>query len=388
MIPSIRSVALGACLSLSALVAVAEELRPGDTGRDEILDTETAVVDLSNLSGLDTLVEKLADRRVVFVGERHDRYEHHLNQLAIIRGLHNRDKDIAIGMEFFQQPFQTHLDAFVAGEITEKEMLRRTDYFERWRYDYRLYRPILRFARAHGIPIVALNLEREITGKVADGGIESLNEEERARIPAEIDRDDEAYRARVKAVFVHHPQAEEKNFEHFFSVQLLWDEGMAERAARYLQDHPEKSMVILAGSGHLEYGQGIPKRLSRRLPAATTAILLNGSSREPEPGIADYLLYPHRVELPAAGLLGVYLDTESEGVGIAVQGFSENSGAAAAGIEEQDRIVRVGDEDIAGYADIRIALIGSRPGQKMPVEVERTPLIGEPERLRFEVELH
>ena len=385
---SLRFVALGACLSLFTCVVSAEDLRPGDTGPDEIHDTETAVIDLSNLPTLNPLIGKLADKRAIFVGETHDRYEHHLNQLAIVRGLHYRDKDIAIGMEFFQQPFQAHLDAYVAGEITEKEMLRLTDYFERWRYDYRLYRPILRFAREHGIPIVALNLEREIIAKVADGGIESLSEEERARIPSEIDRDDEAYRARVKSVFAHHPQAEEKNFEHFLAVQLLWDEGMAERAADYLIEHPEKSMVILAGSGHLEYGQGIPKRLLRRLSDTESAILLNGTSRDLDPEVADYLLYPRRVELPAAGLLGVFLDTESEGAGIAVQGFSEDSGAAAAGIEEKDRIVKVGDEDIAAYADIRIALIGSRPGQKMPVEVERARLIGEPERLSFEVELH
>ena len=382
---------LSAALCLSLLFAVpvagASGPRSGDTGMDEILNTETAVVDLSALSGLDGLVETLASKRVVYVGESHDRYEDHLNQLSVIRGLHEKDIPLAIGMEFFQQPFQPHIDAFIAGEIGEKEMLRRTDYFERWRYDYRLYRPILRYARDHGIPVIALNIEREITEKVGDGGIASLSEEERARIPAEIDRDDEAYRDRVKAVFDHHPAAGEKNFEHFLEVQLLWDEGMAERAAEYLKAHPGVSMVILAGSGHLEYGQGIPNRLARRLPVES-AIVLNGTMRSLEPDVADYLLYPRRVELPASGLLGVFLDTEAEGDGVAVQGFSEGSGAKSAGMEENDRIVKVGDEQIQSYADIRIALIGSRPGQKMPVEVLRSHLIGADERLSLEVELH
>jgi S1-C subfamily serine protease len=94
------------------------------------------------------------------------------------------------------------------------------------------------------------------------------------------------------------------------------------------------------------------------------------------------------VELPASGLLGVLLDTESEGEGIGVQGFMENSGAQAAGMEEGDRIVKIGEEPINAYADVRIALIGSRPGQKLPVEVLRDSLIGDPERLVFEVELH
>jgi len=374
-------------LLLPVLSSGAYDPRAGDTGDDEIIDTETSVLDLSKLTGLQGLIDELAEKRVVFVGEQHDRYEDHLNQLAVIAGLHEKGKDLAIGMEFFQQPFQPHLDAFVSGDISEKEMLRRTDYFERWRYDYRLYRPILRFAREHGIPVIALNLEREITEKVGDGGIESLSGEERARIPVEIDREDQAYRERVKAVFDHHPQKENADFEHFLEVQLLWDEGMADRAARYLKENPGKSMVVLAGTGHLEQGQGIPKRLLRRVPA-DSAIVLNGTMRDLDPDLADFLLYPRRVELPASGLLGVLLDIESEGEGVGVKGFVEDSGAKSAGMEEGDRIVKVGDDEIGSYADVRIALIGSRPGQKMPVEVLRGRLIGDPERLRFEVELH
>jgi uncharacterized iron-regulated protein len=370
-------------------------------GEDQILDTRTAVVDLATLTNLEALIPRLADRRVVFVGEAHDRYEDHLNQLAIIRGLHQQGTELAIGMEMFQQPFQPALDAYIAGEIDEDDMLRRTDYFERWRFDYRLYRPILRFAREKGIPVIALNLEREITGKVGDGGLESLSADERARIPAEIDNDDSAYRERVKAVFDLHPKGrqeqpegddkdegkdEGKAFERFLSVQLLWDEGMAERAARYLQDHPNKRMVILAGSGHLEYGQGIPQRLLRRLPLSS-AIVLNGGMRDLDPQAADYLLFPRRVELAATGRLGVMLDTEAKGPGVAVQGFSDNSGAAAAGMKEGDRILQVGDKDIGVYADIRLALMDSRPGQKLPVEVERGAADAA-ERLTLEVELH
>ncbi|HSQ06708.1 MAG TPA: PDZ domain-containing protein, partial [Chromatiaceae bacterium] len=107
-----------------------------------------------------------------------------------------------------------------------------------------------------------------------------------------------------------------------------------------------------------------------------------------DPKAADFLLYPRGVALPAAGLLGVLLDTDSKGEGVAVKGFSENSGAKAAGMEEADRIVRVGETTIAAYADLRIALVDSRPGQRIPVEVLRKPLLGSPDRVDLEVELH
>ena len=377
---------IAACLACLAPVAAGES-RPGDTGPDEPLDPQTRVLDLADLPDMETLIDRLATRRVIFVGETHDRYEQHLDQWAIVHGLHERGRDLALGLECFQQPFQEFLDAFVAGTLTEKEMLRRTDYFERWRYDYRLYRPLLRLARARGIPLIALNLERELTAKVGEGGLEALSEAERARLP-EMGEDDAAYLDRVRAAFDLHPQAEKRSFEHFLAVQRLWDEGMAERAADYLRAHPEKTLVILAGSGHLEYGQGIPRRLARRRPELSSAIVLNGAGRDPDPRLADYLLYPRRIELPATGLLGIFLQPAAEGAGVIVRGFTEDSGAAAAGLREQDRIVRVGDEAVGAYADLRIALIASRPGQKIPVEVERPRLLGAPEALRFEVELH
>ena len=385
-----RQVFATATLLLSLPFLVGADESQGENSVDpEVQETMTAVVDLKALPSMDQLIEKLTSKRVIFVGESHDRYEHHLNQLAVIEGLHDKGRDLAIGMEFFQQPFQTHLDAYVAGEISEKEMLRRSEYFERWRFDYRLYRPILRFAQEHGIPLIALNLEKEITQKVGDGGIASLSDAERARIPAEIDRNDEDYRKRLRAVFEHHPMAKEKNFEHFLEVQLLWDEGMADRAARYLRGHPEKTLIVLAGTGHLEYGQGIPQRLLRRIPLES-AILLNGAERGLDPQIADYVLYPQPVSLPASGLLGVLLDLESEGdeKGIAVQGFAATSGAKDAGMEEGDRILKVGGEAIDSYSDIRIALLGNRPGEKLPVEVLREQLVKQDQHLTFEVVLH
>jgi uncharacterized iron-regulated protein len=336
---------------------------------------------------MDRLIDAIANRRAIFVGESHDRYEDHLNQLAVIEGLQGRGKKLAIGMEFFQQPFQGALDAFVAGEIDEREMLRRTEYFDRWRYDYRLYRPILRFAQEHGIPVIALNLESELTEKVGRGGIESLSPEERARIPTDMDRDDPAYRERVKQVFDMHPAREDRAFEHFLEVQLLWDEGMAERAARFLREHPDTTLVVLAGAGHVEYGQGIPRRVLRRIqvPAAS---LLNGGVRGLDPEVADYLLYPERVDLPAAGLLGVMLGKQIDAEGARVDGFAPDSGARAAGIEEGDQILRIGDQPITRYADVRIALIDGRPGQRLPVEVRRKRVIGGDEQLTFYVELH
>ena len=38
-------------------------------------------------------------------------------------------------MEFFQQPFQPALDDYIAGKIDEKEFLKKSEYYLRWRIE-------------------------------------------------------------------------------------------------------------------------------------------------------------------------------------------------------------------------------------------------------------
>ena len=344
----------------------------------------TPALDLSALSDLDTVIGALAERRVVFIGEQHDRYEHHLTQLEIIRRLHQRYPQLAIGMEAFQQPFQSPLDAYVAGDIGEEELLRGTEYYARWRFDYRLYAPILRYAREHGLPVVALNLPEELTRKVGRGGIEALSEQEREQIPAEIDRSDEAYRQRLSEVFDSHPRQNGQSFEQFLEVQLLWDEGMAQRAAEYLQAHPERRMVVLAGSGHLAYGSGIPQRLLRRLPVSS-AVVLNGWQGSIEPGLADFLLFPAERALPPAGKLGAVLDDAGDRLRVA--SCQPDSPCAVAGLRPGDRLVSIDQQAIGGMQDLRLAMWDKQPGDRVRLEISRKRWIFPARALSLDVEL-
>lgn len=339
------------------------------------------VVDLRDLPPLTAITPTLAEKRVVFVGEAHDQYAHHLTQLAIIQAMHARHPNLAIGLEFFQQPFQEALDAYIAGEIDEKTMLQRTEYFDRWQYDYRLYRPILRYAREQGIPLVALNVPAELTRAIARNGLAGLGEEERNQLPAMPDPG-AAYRERLHAIFSAHPQSEHSDFENFVQAQLLWDEGMAERAADYLRANPERPMVILAGSGHVAYGVGIPERLQRRLDVSM-AVVVNQPQEELTPNLADFVLLPEPQPLPPTGQLGVFMANSPTGV--RVEDLVDDGPAAAAGLQKGDRIVAIAGETIDSPKDVRLVMLNREAGQKVEVTVLRERWLNADERIDYSV---
>ncbi|TCJ12331.1 PDZ domain-containing protein [Parasulfuritortus cantonensis] len=324
-------------------------------------------VNLDALAGLDEIMPVLLDKRVVYLGENHDRYEHHLAQLEVIRRLHRAYPDLAIAMELFPQPVQGALDAYVGGAIDETELLRRSDYF-RTSLDYRLYRPILRFAREHGVPVLALNLPDEIAHKVARGGVAALTVTERLWLPAQMEAADDGYRQRIRAAFDQHPAHVRADFENFVTAQVLKDEVMAARAADYLIRNPARRLVILAGNGHLLRGAGIPKRLSRRV-GAPSVIVVNNPGDELAPDMADILLFPERQELPPAGRLGIVL---SDGpAGLQAGDVDAEGGARAAGILSGDLLLALDGKPLPDSVALRAALLDHKPGDMVRLKVRR-----------------
>ena len=332
---------------------------------------------------LDKFAAQLATKQVVFVGEEHTRYDHHLNQLEIIRRLHELDPNMAIGVEYFQQPFQQRVDDYIAGRIPENEFLRATEYYQRWGYDYRLYAAIFRYAREQRIPVRALNVPTALVSTVAKVGIAGLSEKQRAYLPQDIEPADEAYKNRLHNAFEAHPGLKPDAFDHFVEAQLVWDEGMAESAAAYLNANKSRRLVILAGSGHVAFGSGIPKRLERRTNA-TYAIVLS-SGEEVEPRMADYLLLSKEQELPPAGVLGVSL-AESGGQ-CRIEALSPGGAAEKAGLNKGDVLVAIDAQTIKTIADVHLALWDKKPGDKVRVEVGREHRLRTINKLGLEVEL-
>ncbi|MFA6283317.1 MAG: ChaN family lipoprotein, partial [Desulfurivibrionaceae bacterium] len=335
------------------------------------IDTPPMGIALPQALPFAAIMAQIGDKRVVYVGESHTRYEDHLLQLRVIRALFAQNPKLAIGMEMFSREAQPVLDRYVAGELSEREFLKQSGYFSKWGFDYRLYRDIINFARRNKLPIVALNQEKEIVSKVFKQGAAALTDEELAKIPADRDLTIPGYRERITEVFAMHGQhgEEPEQVNGFFQAQAIWDETMAESVSNFLTAHPEKRMVVLAGQGHTDKATAIPPRVARRMPGIPQAVILNSENEALDQTETDYLIFSKPVELPPATVLGVMLADTPEGP--QVEGLAEKSKAGAAGIKERDVLLALDDEPIATIDDLKIILLGKETGKQVTVKIKR-----------------
>jgi len=244
------------------------------------------------------MMDMVAGARLVCIGESHDNYRAHEVQLQVVRELDRRFPGrVAIGMEMFRQPQQEILDRWTRGELGELQFLEAVDWRRTWSTDYRHYAALLEFARDRRLDVVALNPSRELQDAVRRFSPDDLPEEFREELP-EVGDPDPYQHAVIEAFYGGHlptPGA----FESFFRVQLLWEESMAERVVDYLGSErgQGKIMVTITGSGHVEYGFGVPKKVIRRMPMpyviiAPTEIEVPPEKQMPDVRLPELPLYP------------------------------------------------------------------------------------------------
>lgn len=228
------------------------------------------------------LTDRLLDADLICIGESHDSELCHRVQLQIIKGIHASDARLGVGMEMFQRPFQDALDAFAAGTISEEEMLKKSEYKSRWGFHWSLYQPIVDFCKRNQVPLAALNLSKELTAKISKGGYKSLSDEDK-KLLGKIDYHVKPHRDHwyeTLAKMHGNTKVSEDQKERSYQVMTTWDEYMADSAARFQQDRHVRRMVVLAGSGHIDLGFGIPQRAAQRTggKAVTIHIAIGGDS--------------------------------------------------------------------------------------------------------------
>jgi len=351
--------------------AIDKQVIPAALGVTYGLEDEPRAIASAASQGFGEIMAQVIGKRVIYVGESHTRFEDHQLQLRVIRELIAQGRGVAIGMEMFPKSSQAALDAFIGGEIDEGQFLKKSGYFREWRFDYRLYRDIINFARENRIPIVALNIEKDKVSRVYQGGgVGELSPEEAATLPLDRDLDAPGYRERIHEVYSGHPGRGEKQFGGFLQSQAIWDEVMAEGVASYLAAHPERQMVVVAGRGHVVKENAIPPRVARRLPVEQV-VLMSSDGSPILPSEADYTVFMPANPLPPQALLGIVMKQAGADGPITIDEAVPQGPAAKAGLAKGDIVLTVEGRAMETPDDIKIALLDKKVGEVVKVGIKR-----------------
>jgi uncharacterized iron-regulated protein len=183
-----------------------------------------------------------------------------VGQLNVIQSLKEAGVRVAIGLEMFRNDSQQALDQWVAGNIS-KEVFQAI-YYNNWTYPWSAYQMIFEYARKEKIPMIGLNVPREITRQVSREGFSSLSDEQRGKLADVSCRVDKEYMDYIKKSFGGHAHGN-LNFTYFCEAQLVWDSAMAVHTLEYLKKNPDAVVVLLAGAGHVQKG-AVPRQISIR----------------------------------------------------------------------------------------------------------------------------
>jgi len=166
------------------LVLISTTLSAQDKAAYKIFNKEGKAVDFSKM------ISEAAKAEVVLFGELHDNAIDHWLELQVVKELFTSQKELTLGMEMFEADDQLVLNEFLNGTIEEKHLLSEAKVWDNYKNDYK---PLVEFAKANKLAVIASNIPRRYANLVYRKGIESLSalpDEAKkwiAPLPVEID---------------------------------------------------------------------------------------------------------------------------------------------------------------------------------------------------------
>jgi uncharacterized iron-regulated protein len=251
---------------------------------------------LKGFSDFEAMLADLARADAVFVGEQHDDPNTHKLELAIVEGLTRRGVPVVIAMEMFERDVQATLDQYAAGTMSEEQFLKDSRPWPRYATDYR---PIIEYAKANKLAVVASNVPRRVASEVGKAGlsaVEGLGADRRlaaSDMPCPISG---SYYDRFVEAMGGHAGAT----SNFYFAQCVKDETMGESVARtFHQSTGRVAIVHFDGAFHSDFGEGSADAARRRMPGRRIAVvsilpvadLDSLKPAEKDLNRADYLLY-------------------------------------------------------------------------------------------------
>lgn len=123
-------------------------------------------------SDFEKIVKATEEKKYVFFGEYHNNPISHWLQFELTREMYAIHKsNLALGAEMFEADNQYIIDEYMNDKISEKNFQDEVRLWPNYNTDYK---PLLEFAKANKLPMIATNIPRRYANMVYKQGIESL----------------------------------------------------------------------------------------------------------------------------------------------------------------------------------------------------------------------
>lgn len=192
---------------------------------------------------------------ILLLGEQHDEPDHHKLEREMVSALAGRGVLTALALEMADRGAST---AGLAPDASEDDV-RRALRWDNEGWPWADYAPAVMAAVAYGVPVVGANLPRpQLRPAMADSTLDAL-----LRGPA--------IKAQQQAIREGHcGQLPESQIAPMTRVQIARDRSMAATLAALVA--PGKTVLLIAGGGHVDPDVGVPQHLPPGL--ASKSVLL------------------------------------------------------------------------------------------------------------------
>lgn len=220
------------------------------------------------------LARRLEKADVVVVGEYHGHHGAHLLQSQLQQALHQLRPAQLLSLEPFNADHQGVVDAYLAGDIGERELIEDG---AGWPNYAASYRPLMEFARHRQLPVTAANAPADMVrcvGRHGEDWLAQLSDGHRQWLPDDPFFTTAGYRDRFfRAMGGHHSDNARAQLDNSFKAQLLRDNTMAHRILAALSVHPQHQVLHITGTFHSEQREGVVASLLHRAPALEVVVI-------------------------------------------------------------------------------------------------------------------
>ncbi|MCL7988925.1 ChaN family lipoprotein [Sphingobacterium sp. lm-10] len=213
------------------------------------------VLNIKNAKGeaatAEDIVVAAQDKQFILFGEMHGEATAHQLELTLLQQLHHKFGDkLVLGMEMFETDVQPIVDEYWKGQINTRSFESEARIWN----NYADYRPLVEFAKAHAIPLIATNVPRRYANAVYHQGIgilDSLSDYAQKwlpPLPMVVDSTLASYRV-LKDMIPGH------GGENMLNSQAIKDASMAHRIL--LHTPTDRVMLHVHGAYHTKNREGI-----------------------------------------------------------------------------------------------------------------------------------